>query len=551
VHEAYVTDQLIAYIGNKRRLLPFFNDVFAELEELTPIRNFLDPFAGSGAVSRLAKSRGYRVFAGDLEEYSRLLVSASVIPSPEEAEKVLVPFGGLSLYSTLQRIGEQESPALQPYISRYYAPASTEHADYRRERLFYTRENALFIDRVREHIETLIPGNPTEPNLRLAKDLMIAPLLYEAATKVNTSGVFKACHKGFGGHGRDALKRITSPLRLSVPPLINGPSGSAAFRCDAARLLSEHPFDLCYIDPPYNQHQYGSNYHLLNTIALWDKPPIGNELDATGHLIHKAGIRSDWKATRSAFCSKSTVAGAFRELMELSHGRLMAFSYSSDGIFPLEELFDLLSQYGSVSVYSSDYTVYRGGRQSPTKSNRNIELLFVVDRSLSGSQHPSGHRLLQRLLLLRKIESLLSEAFVPQRLISCFRTSLDRVELRSGLSMKSDRLYRFTSFPGETLDRLTDDDLRQIAKGLDAARCRDRAEEAGVLRRLISEQPKRGDERRLISCLRKMAHKKYRALWKEEVAKTKGLIAEDPIRFSSLERELSALEALAHRRFSG
>jgi len=76
-------------------------------------------------------------------------------------------------------------------------------------------------------------------------------------------------------------------------------------------------------------------------------------------------------------------------------------------------------------------------------------------------------------------------------------------------------------------------------------------EEAEVLRRLIIEQPKRGDERRLISCLRKMAHKKYRALWETEVAETKELIAEDPIRFSSLKAELSALEALAHRRFSG
>jgi adenine-specific DNA-methyltransferase len=34
------------------------------------------------------------------------------------------------------------------------------------------------------------------------------PLLYGAATHVNTSGVFKACHKGFGGHGRDAQVRL-------------------------------------------------------------------------------------------------------------------------------------------------------------------------------------------------------------------------------------------------------------------------------------------------------------------------------------------------------
>ena len=41
-------------------------------------------------------------------------------------------------------------------------------------------------------------------------------------------------------------------------------------------------FDLVYLDPPYNQHQYGSNYHLLNTIALWDKPEINKEIYING-----------------------------------------------------------------------------------------------------------------------------------------------------------------------------------------------------------------------------------------------------------------------------
>ena len=30
--------------------------------------------------------------------------------------------------------------------------------------------------------------------------------------------------------------------------------------------------DIAYLDPPYNQHPYGSNYFMLNLIASYKKP---------------------------------------------------------------------------------------------------------------------------------------------------------------------------------------------------------------------------------------------------------------------------------------
>ena len=31
-------------------------------------------------------------------------------------------------------------------------------------------------------------------------------------------------------------------------------------------------FDLAYLDPPYNQHRYFTNYHVWETIVAWDRP---------------------------------------------------------------------------------------------------------------------------------------------------------------------------------------------------------------------------------------------------------------------------------------
>ncbi len=54
----FLTKQLIAYIGNKRSLLGFLGTVFKDLENKQGKTVFSDPFAGSGAVARLARSTG-------------------------------------------------------------------------------------------------------------------------------------------------------------------------------------------------------------------------------------------------------------------------------------------------------------------------------------------------------------------------------------------------------------------------------------------------------------------------------------------------------------
>ena len=38
-------------------------------------------------------------------------------------------------------------------------------------------------------------------------------------------------------------------------------------------LLPGHE-TIAYLDPPYNQHAYGSNYHVLHSVSLWDKPAV-------------------------------------------------------------------------------------------------------------------------------------------------------------------------------------------------------------------------------------------------------------------------------------
>ena len=73
---AYLTDQLIPYIGNKRKLL----GLIGQAVEMTGLSGgtFLDLFAGSGVVSRFAKVSGFRVIANDWEPYAHIINSAYI-----------------------------------------------------------------------------------------------------------------------------------------------------------------------------------------------------------------------------------------------------------------------------------------------------------------------------------------------------------------------------------------------------------------------------------------------------------------------------------------
>src|SRR6056297_66141 len=117
----YLTRQLIAYIGNKRRILGFLYRIFSRLNEQHPITRFIDPFAGSGAVARMARQMGFQLAANDWEEYSRVINSAHLTLSPAEAEELFTGFGGLknaiAELNTLQpdsRGGFRNYPQKQP-----------------------------------------------------------------------------------------------------------------------------------------------------------------------------------------------------------------------------------------------------------------------------------------------------------------------------------------------------------------------------------------------------------------------------------------------------
>lgn len=249
--------------------------------------------------------------------------------------------------------------------------------------MFFTRENGRRIDAMRERIEQWERNGLLS---RMERAYLLSSLLYAVSYVSNTSGVFKGFHCGWGGKTATALYRIRSRISLSPPILFDNRKNNIVLKADAETVARDlnaviggRP-DIVYLDPPYNQHPYGSNYHVLNTVTLWDQPPVSPSIRTGNRTRDKSAIRRDWRTERrSAFNSAGEALDALKRLVAVIDARWLLMSYSTDGNIPLNDLLHTLAERGRLSVFTHRYKRYRVSTPRMSPRSHNIEILAVVD----------------------------------------------------------------------------------------------------------------------------------------------------------------------------
>jgi adenine-specific DNA-methyltransferase len=363
----YLFNQLIPYIGNKRKLLMLIEQAIERTSAKTGV--FLDLFAGSGVVSRMAKLHGFRVISNDWEPYAqtinRCYVACNRPPKFESLE------GYEKAIERLNRL-----PPKVGWVTEHLCPRDDVNYDVRADRMFYMRKNGMRIDAIREQVaDWKDAGRLTD----VEEACLLAPLVYQACYRSNTSGVFKGFHNGWGGQTKTALYRIATDLRLDVPVFYDNGWKNLVFREDAQSLverLASEEIEIAYLDPPYNQHPYGSNYHVLNSVVLWDKPELSRQITRGT----KAAIRLDWRTERrSAYNYKEEAAAAYRRLLHAANARYILTSYSTDGTIPLDAMLQDNVNRGHVSLVMQGYKRYRVSSQRFSKKPMNVEFVLVLD----------------------------------------------------------------------------------------------------------------------------------------------------------------------------
>ena len=370
--DAYIFSQLIPYIGNKRKLL----DIIHEAIQLTGLYSgtFVDLFSGSTVVARFAKQLGYRVLANDWEPYSEQIAIGTVTLNEIPAFAELG--GHLKVFEMLNSL-----QPIEGYISLHLCPKDDDNPNHESERQFFMRKNGMKIDAMREKIAEW----QDEEKLSSGEfGYLMAAFVYSVSYVSNTSGVFKGFHRGWGGSRGAALHRICSDFELVPPVVHDNKKENITTREDAGvlvsnltKILGERP-EIVYLDMPYNQHPYGSNYHVLNTIVLWDKPELPRNITRGT----KAAIRKDWRTERrSAYNYRNRATAEFKKLVDSIDAKFILTSYSTEGNIPLEDLMAILGGKGSIRVVKREYIRYRVSPTRPSPKPRNIEFVVITDTS--------------------------------------------------------------------------------------------------------------------------------------------------------------------------
>src|SRR3989339_56590 len=85
--------------------------------------------------------------------------------------------------------------------------------------------------------------------------------------RANTASVY-------GAFLKQLKKTAQIPFVLKPAELIVNDQEHEVFNEDINKLVGQIEGDILYLDPPYNQRQYATNYHLLETVAKYDNPKI-------------------------------------------------------------------------------------------------------------------------------------------------------------------------------------------------------------------------------------------------------------------------------------
>jgi adenine-specific DNA-methyltransferase len=358
----YLTKQIITYIGNKRSLLDFITKGIQIVQKRLQKNqlDIFDVFTGSGIVARHCKQFSHLLMANDLEKYTTI-TSECYLSNRDELNMSLL----WDMYYGLIADAANK-PLKKGVIAQLYSPKD-DNTIQKDERVFYTHRNAMYIDTMRNLIDTV----PAE-----YQKYFLAPLIAEASIHANTSGMFKGFHKNketgigqFGGSNSDALLRIKGNITLPFPVLSSFNCEYKVYNGDANIIVKEAPeVDLAYLDPPYNQHPYGSNYFMLNLI-LENKYPE--------NISKISGIPDDWN--RSAYNKKQYAYQTLTDLVTNIKAKFVLISFNSEGFVSLDEMKAMLKKIGKVQVLETAYNTFRGCRNLSSLAKQGSRDIHVTE----------------------------------------------------------------------------------------------------------------------------------------------------------------------------
>lgn len=336
------------YLGNKDKLVPEIVQLLRDKRLINKGYIFFDAFCGTGAVANSVKDM-FSLVLNDSMHWSVLYSYGRIVGENCNFQELgFDPFSFLNSDKTI----------IEGFFYKNYSPGGS-------TRMYFTPQNAGRIDFFRQKIEEWNRGGL----LSGAEYAYLIYCLIEAVSFVsNTAGVYGAFLKHWDNRANNEI--TINPIPQSLFPT----SPNVKYLCERAeKIISEVNCDVLYLDPPYTQNQYGTQYHLLETLVLNDTPSL-SKITGSRPVTPMKSLWSDGKK----------VNVLFDEVIAKTKARYIVLSYNNDGLMTKDFVEATFKRYGKAETYECREICYK--KYSNAKchgSDGHLEYLFFVEKKSS------------------------------------------------------------------------------------------------------------------------------------------------------------------------
>ena len=304
------------FIGNKE---PIVSEIKKLLEEEGLLNNrrklrLFDAFCGTGAIANSFKD-SFDLVVNDMLKWCVIYTKGRITAKSCKFEKLgFDPFEFLNLNNQIRK----------GFFYNNYSPSGS-------KRMYFSPENAGRIDYFRYSIGEWKRNNLIDDN---EYSYLLASLIESLSFVSNTAGVYGAFLKHWDPRSKKPI--IFQRVKSKDSEYFN----LEFYNDKIEKIIDKIDCDVLYLDPPYTQNQYGTQYHLLETLVLDDNPSISK---ITGSRP-VSPMKSDWSTMYKAHI-------LFDKVISKTKAKYIIFSYSTDGFMSKSFIEAILKRYGKLRSY--------------------------------------------------------------------------------------------------------------------------------------------------------------------------------------------------------